>query len=126
MPDSDSEDQPAIPVPPNRARLIAVLDRVGERYGFETALQDAADEGLEFKFTWRDPTTAYQEVWEHPAATAHNADLDRSTAEVLDTFLFKLYELQRESEAPPYMLVVGRVGNTVNYEIAPAAGPAGG
>jgi hypothetical protein len=123
-PGSISEDPPA--TSPKRARLVALLDRVDEHYGIETAIQDAADDGFEFKFTWRDPTSAHQEVWEHPAATAHNAELDRSTAAILDTFLFKLYELQRDADAPPYVLVVGRVGNTVNYEIAPAAGPVGG
>lgn len=65
-----------------------------------------------------DPPTAYAEVWEHPAAAAHNAELDWRTAAILDAFLFKLYELDRERDcAPPYMLVVGRIGNTVNYEV---------
>jgi len=84
------------------------------------AMEDAAQRGFEFKFTWLDPPTAYEEVWQHPAAAAHNARLDRRTAEILDTFLFALYELRAECDhgrGPPYILVVGHVGNTGNYEI---------
>lgn len=99
-------------------RLIAFLGRVDDDYGFDDAIRDAAAEGYGFRLTWYDPTTAYREVWEHPAATEHNAEIDRSTAAILDLFLFKLFELQTESPAAPYILVVGRVGNTVNYEIS--------
>lgn len=109
--------------PPARADLVAILARVGDEYPFESAIEDAAKRGFEFRFTWSDPTSAYDEVWEHPAATAYNAALDRRTAAILDTFLFKLYEVRDtytwRSSAPPYVLVVGVVGNTTTYEIGP-------
>ena len=111
---------PALAVPPARADLVAILERVGENYPIETAIEDASQRGFVLKFTWLDPPTAYVRVWEHPAAAAHNAELDRSTAAILDSFLFALYELRADRDragVPPYVLVVGRVGNTGNYEI---------
>jgi len=110
---------------PARAGLVAILERVGDEYPFESAIEDAAKRGFELRFTWSDPTSAYDEVWEHPAATAYNAALDRRTAAILDAFLFKLYEVRDtyawRSSAPPYVLVVGVVGNTTTYQIGPAA-----
>ena len=106
---------------PSRGDLVAILERVGEQYPFETAVDDAAKRGFEFRLTWSDPASAYEEVWEHPAATEYNATLDRGTAAILDACLFKLYELRSErtslSSAPPYVLVVGAVGNTNTYEV---------
>jgi hypothetical protein len=105
---------------PAHTPLVSFFGRVGEDYPFETAVEDAAREGFEFRFTWDDPTTAYEEVWEHPAAAAHNATLDPRSADILESFLFKLYALRvasRWDDAAPYLLVVGRVGNTSTYEI---------
>lgn len=114
---------PAPAPPPARADLVAILARVSEDYPFEAAIEGAAQLGLEVKFTWYDPTTAYEEVWEHPAAAAHNAALDRRTGAILDSYLFKLYELgvgRARDGVAPWLLVVGTVGNTMTYEIWPA------
>lgn len=111
---------PAVDVPPARADLVAILSRVGEDFPMEAAIEEAAQRGFVLKFTWLDPPTAYVQVWEHPAAAAHNAELDQSTAAILDSFLFALYELRADRDragVPPYMVVVGRVGNTVNYDV---------
>lgn len=105
---------------PARADLCAIFARVAEDYPFEAAVEAAAQRGFELRFTWLDPPTAYAQVWEHPVAVAHNAALDRRTAAVLKSFLFALYELRSDRDrdgVPPYILVIGRVGNTVNYEI---------
>lgn len=123
--DARPADHPTTAAAP--AALVTILARIGEDYPFETALDDAAQSGFEFRFTWSDPTTAYEEVWEHPAATEHNATLDRRTAAILETFLFKLYALRDGHAwdgAAPYLLTVGRIGNTSTYEIL-TSGPTG-
>ena len=108
---------------PARADLVAIFAQVGEDHPFEAAIEAAAQHGFELTFTWLDPPTAYDQVWEHPAAAAHNAALDRRTAAILDSYLFALYELRADRErvgVAPWLIVVGTVGNTMTYEVWPA------
>lgn len=115
--------RPAIATATERADLVAIFARVGEDHPFEAAIEAAAQRGFELTFTWLDPPTAYDQVWEHPAAAAHNAGLDRRTAAILDSYLFALYELRADRErigVPPWLLLVGTVGNTMTYEVWPA------
>ena len=105
--------------------LIALLERVGDRFTLDQAKEEAQAAGFPFLFTWDADTVLYEKVWQHPGIAEYNDTLNMRSADILRSAFFTLYRIRpeyRRLQLPELRLLIGYVGNTRCYTFDAPAG----
>lgn len=96
-------------------RLILVMRREPSW----TAAKAAIEKFAVLTHSWGS-SELYDQLWEHPAVAKHNRALGQGG--VLAHQFYTLYQRDPEYQSTvnkPFRIVLGRIGNTVDYEVRP-------
>lgn len=114
-------DQPPRPEPlsPDLDRFADRLITVMRREPTWTAAKAALEKFAVLTVSWGS-SELYDQLWEHPVVAKHNRALGQGG--VLAHQFYTLYQRNPKYESTidkPFRIVIGRIGNTVDYEVRP-------